>query len=117
MPTPLTAPSNSPWLLPGGQLSGKPLRVEKLADLVVGELRTIEITDGTKDRGIDSVGIAARIRERIESGEFASRDWLPSETDLAQTYGVGRDTVRAALALLREERLITTIKGRGSFVS
>jgi GntR family transcriptional regulator len=61
--------------------------------------------------------VAARIRERIESGELAPRDWLPSETDLAQTYDVGRDTVRAALAVLRDEGLITTIKGRGSFVS
>jgi DNA-binding GntR family transcriptional regulator len=61
--------------------------------------------------------VAALIREQISRGELAPRDWLPSETDLSQAYDVSRDTVRAALALLRDEGLITSRKGRGWFVT
>lgn len=60
--------------------------------------------------------LAAIIRARIESGELARLDPLPSESRLEQEYGIGRDSVRKALAVLREEGLIFTIQARGSFV-
>jgi len=60
--------------------------------------------------------LAAIIRARIESGELARLDPLPSESTLEQEYGLGRDSVRKALAVLREEGLIFTIQARGSFV-
>lgn len=60
--------------------------------------------------------LAEIMRARIESGELARLDPLPSEATLEQDFGVGRDTVRSALAVLREEGLIFTIQARGSFV-
>jgi len=56
------------------------------------------------------------IRERIDSGELARHDWPPSETALTQELGASRDTVRRALAMLKDEGLIDSRKGRGWFV-
>src|SRR6185369_6857377 len=41
---------------------------------------------------------------------------LPSEKQLADTYGVGRDAVRQGIAALRAEGLAGTVKGQGTFV-
>lgn len=60
--------------------------------------------------------LADVIRARIESGELERFDPLPSESTLEQDFGLGRDTVRKALAVLRDEGLIFTIQARGSFV-
>lgn len=60
--------------------------------------------------------VANAIRADIASGRYRPGAWLPSEAQLAQMYGVGRDTVRDALALLRAEGRITTVRKRGSLV-
>jgi DNA-binding GntR family transcriptional regulator len=62
------------------------------------------------------VQIADVIRERIAAGEYPPRH-LISEVQLEQEYGVARMTVRKATAALREEGLITTTPGMGSFVA
>ena len=59
---------------------------------------------------------AAILRKRIKSGEWERLELLPSETQLAQELGVARDTIRSALALLRDEGLVFTIKARGTYV-
>jgi DNA-binding GntR family transcriptional regulator len=61
--------------------------------------------------------LAAILRERIKSGELAPRDPLPSEPYLMQEQGLSRDTVRHALNILRDEGLIQTFPGRGTFVA
>ena len=60
--------------------------------------------------------IAALIRARIDAGEWAPRQRLPSVTHLEQEYGVARQTVIQALGVLRDRGLIYTVKNRGSFV-
>jgi GntR family transcriptional regulator len=60
--------------------------------------------------------LAALLRERIASGDLAPNRPIPSEQTLRDTYGVARGTARRAVAVLREEGLIITVKGRGSFV-
>lgn len=60
--------------------------------------------------------LAAEIRRQIEQGELRQREWLPSEGEMSREYEVSRDTVRAALAILREEGLVASIKGRGTYV-
>ncbi len=60
--------------------------------------------------------LAAVLREMITSGQLMPRDPLPSESQLEQAHGVSRGTIRRALAMLREEGLIVTIAGRGTFV-
>ncbi|MBT2226000.1 GntR family transcriptional regulator [Nonomuraea sp. NEAU-A123] len=62
------------------------------------------------------VQIAEQLRARIASGELLPGSPLPSEVDLVATYGVTRQTIRRALALLKEEGAIYSSQGRGTFV-
>ncbi|MCF6470052.1 GntR family transcriptional regulator [Nonomuraea sp. MG754425] len=61
--------------------------------------------------------IAGEIRERIKRQEFMSRQQIPSEVVLVREYGAARETVRRAIALLREEGWLYSIPHRGSYVS
>jgi len=61
--------------------------------------------------------VANAIRDDITAGRYQPGAWLPSEAQLAQMYEVGRDTVREALAYLRAEGRITTVRKRGSMVA
>ncbi|MET7333605.1 GntR family transcriptional regulator [Nonomuraea sp. NPDC005650] len=56
------------------------------------------------------------LRDRIDRGEFPPGARLPSENELAQTYGVNRLTVRRALSELAQTNAIRTEHGVGSFV-
>ncbi|MER7168304.1 GntR family transcriptional regulator [Micromonospora sp. NPDC000207] len=62
------------------------------------------------------VQLAELLRRRVESGDLQPGSLLPSESHLSQEYGIGRDAVRAAIALLRSEGVMTTTKGRGTWV-
>lgn len=59
--------------------------------------------------------VADILRRRIEAGDLTGR--LPSETALAQDFGLSKNTIRRALALLRDAELITTVKGYATFVT
>lgn len=63
------------------------------------------------------VQLANVLRGMIESGELQPRASLPSESYLQQEQGVSRGTVRMAIAILRDEGLVVTIGGRGTFVN
>ncbi|MET8366706.1 GntR family transcriptional regulator [Micromonospora sp. NPDC005194] len=58
--------------------------------------------------------IAEELRGRIRSR--AIDQLMPTETVLMQEFSASRGTVRQALAVLREEGLIATAPGRGSYV-
>jgi GntR family transcriptional regulator len=60
--------------------------------------------------------LANILRGMIESGELPSRAPLPSESYLQQQHQVSRGTVRTAVSILRDEGLVVTIGGRGTFV-
>lgn len=60
--------------------------------------------------------LAALLRSKIKDGTYAPGAKLPSESTLQQEHGLARDTVRQALDMLRNENLIVTFTGRGSFV-
>lgn len=53
----------------------------------------------------------------IESGEIGPGKLLPSQRTLMQRYEVSDGTVKRALALLRDEGLVETELGRGTYVS
>ncbi|MEH1013392.1 GntR family transcriptional regulator [Micromonospora sp. CPCC 206060] len=63
------------------------------------------------------VQLADVLAAQIGAGELRPRQPLPSETQLRQTYGVARGTVRAAVALLRERGLVVTLPQRGTYVA
>ncbi|HSW66088.1 MAG TPA: GntR family transcriptional regulator [Bacillota bacterium] len=60
--------------------------------------------------------LADTLRERIEQGIYPVGSTLPLESAVGQEHGVGRMTVRRALAVLREEGLIITRRGVPSLV-
>jgi DNA-binding GntR family transcriptional regulator len=62
------------------------------------------------------VQVANILRDRITHGEWLPDRRLPSEPDLEAEFNVARDTVRRAIAVLRDEGLVVTVKGRGSYV-
>ena len=59
--------------------------------------------------------LAGILRDKIESGEITGR--VPSILTVAQTYEVGHSTAQRALAVLRDEGLITGSQGRGYYVT
>jgi GntR family transcriptional regulator len=60
--------------------------------------------------------VAAILRERIESGELEPDRPVPSEAYLVQEYGIARGTARRAIEVLRDEGLVVTVQGRGTYV-
>nr|WP_236646907.1 GntR family transcriptional regulator [Micromonospora acroterricola] len=60
--------------------------------------------------------IADLFRAQIETGQLQPGDRLPYEGRIAQEYGVGRATARSALRVLREEGLVVTERGYGTYV-
>jgi GntR family transcriptional regulator len=61
--------------------------------------------------------VASILRARIESGELLPDRPVPSESQLQQEFGVARGTARKAIGVLREEGLVVTVMGRGSYVN
>jgi GntR family transcriptional regulator len=54
---------------------------------------------------------------RIQSGQLAPGQPIPTEAELCREYGVSRITIRRALAALVERRLVVRRPGIGSFVT
>ncbi|MFC4115917.1 winged helix-turn-helix domain-containing protein [Nonomuraea zeae] len=61
--------------------------------------------------------IATEIADQIKAGQFAPRRPIPGEAKLVEQHSVARETVRRAMALLREQGWIYTVPQRGSYVS
>ena len=57
-----------------------------------------------------------KIIEFIEEQRIQSDEKLPSENELTDMLGVSRYTVREALALLEQDKLVYKIQGKGTFV-
>ncbi|MGV3079176.1 trehalose operon repressor [Streptococcus sp. 32226D021BW] len=56
------------------------------------------------------------LKEKIRTNLYPAETSLPTELQLQEIYGVSRDTVRKALAMLTEGGLIQKVQGRGSMV-
>lgn len=61
--------------------------------------------------------LADTLQARIEGGELAPGQQLPTEQAIVASTGVSRTVVREALATLRARGLIVTRQGRGAFVA
>lgn len=60
--------------------------------------------------------VADAIESRITSGDLRPNQPIPSESAMVQEFGVARETVRRAVAELRNRELVFTIHARGTFV-
>ncbi|MFD2354743.1 GntR family transcriptional regulator [Nonomuraea ferruginea] len=58
--------------------------------------------------------IAEILRQRVSG--LTSGHPVPSEADIQHEFGVARTTARRAIHILREEGLIYTVQGEGTFV-
>jgi GntR family phosphonate transport system transcriptional regulator len=61
--------------------------------------------------------IASELARDISQGVYQNDGKLPTETQLSESYGVNRHTIRRALEELANARIIRTEHGRGSFVN
>jgi GntR family transcriptional regulator, phosphonate transport system regulatory protein len=61
--------------------------------------------------------IAEELRREIIGGTRAPGTKLPSEGELAERFGVHRNTVRQAVAALAAEHLVVSRRGSGTFVA
>jgi GntR family transcriptional regulator len=60
--------------------------------------------------------LAGDLRRAIERGDYPEGAVLPKQTDLAQQYGIAKQTVREAVALLEAEGLVDVVRRRGTVV-
>lgn len=60
--------------------------------------------------------LAEELRNRIQSGVYPPGGAVPSEAQLVQETGLGRNTVRAALEVLVSEGLLLKRRGRSTVV-
>lgn len=56
------------------------------------------------------------LRAEMDSGALAVDARLPGELELADQYGVSRDTIRRAIQELVSENRLVVLHGRGTFV-
>ncbi len=62
------------------------------------------------------VDVARELKEEIVSGVFPVGSQLPTEVELCKRFAVGRHTVREAIRVLRDERLVASRQGAGTVV-
>lgn len=77
-------------------------------------LHTNKATMSQRSNLIDQA--VAALRARIRSGEWAVGERIPTEPDLTQLLGVGRNTVREAVQALVHAGLLVRRQGSGTYV-
>src|SRR3990172_5374396 len=61
--------------------------------------------------------IADILIKRIRAGQYSPGERLPSDRALSAEFGHNRHTVRRALDVVEEQKLITRQQGKGTFVA
>ena len=77
---------------------------------IAGRLQTVK-----KTRVYEA--IVEQLTSLILEGEIKTGDKLPSERELCEQFGVGRNSVREATRSLESARLVETKQGEGTFVT
>ena len=79
---------------------------------MTGPLKDSKAADGRPQY----VRVGDRLRDRIARGDYAVGALLPTEGELCEEFNISRHTVREALRLLTDARLIQRRQGSGSRV-
>ena len=61
--------------------------------------------------------IRGLILRSLESGEWGPGELIPSESELAERFGVSQGTVRKAIDEMAAENLLIRRQGKGTFVA
>ena len=64
-----------------------------------------------------SEDVAKRMIEHIRSQQWEAGSKLPSEPELAELFGVSRETVRTAVRMLQKSGLLYSKRGSGTYVT
>ena len=56
------------------------------------------------------------VRENIHNGTFLPGTKLMSEAELGEKFGLSRQTIRHATGELEKERLVTRVRGSGTYI-
>jgi GntR family transcriptional regulator, transcriptional repressor for pyruvate dehydrogenase complex len=91
---------------------GRGMTIDDLSDLATEPAEGIAATSGPLAKTVHQA-----LRASIVSGQYALDAKLPGEHELAAQFSVSRPIVRDALRLLREEGLVRSRRGAGSFVA
>ena len=92
------------------------VRVEAVSPAPARAVAAAEESGGPFDAGTLGERVAEKLLAKIRSDGLAPGTRLPSEHAMAQHFGVSRTVLRAAIALLKADGLLTTRKGSGTFV-
>ncbi|PMR74024.1 FadR/GntR family transcriptional regulator [Billgrantia endophytica] len=69
---------------------------------------------------IDRSSVALQLLERIKgaliNGELKPGDYLPSETELTQSLGIGKSSVREAIKMLQAVGIVEVRRGQGTMI-
>src|SRR5262245_38851762 len=83
-------------------------------------MASMKLQKGSNGRGVNGQALYAQLldelRQQIVDGLLRPGDRLPSESQMMDTYGISRGTVRHSLSILANEGLIERSHGAGSFV-
>ena len=77
----------------------------------------IKLSEVPKEKKPLYVSVYHKLYELIMDGTFPSESKLPTEPELAKMLGVSRMTLRQALALLQDDGLVSSIHGKGNFIT
>ncbi len=76
-----------------------------------------DVAVSANDARAPYVQVADELRALIADGTYAPGARLPSGRDLSELHSVALMTVQKALAMLRDEGVLVTNHGRGTFVA
>jgi len=77
---------------------------------------TGESFGGSIDRSSVALQLLERIKVALISGELQPGDYLPSETELTQTLGIGKSSVREAVKMLQAIGIVEVRRGQGTMI-
>jgi hypothetical protein len=75
------------------------------------------IMEYVRSSELPSERVAADLRRRVQSGEWAPGDQIPSVAQLAENYATSRTTVQKSVKTLVDEGILFTRHGWGTFVA
>lgn len=81
------------------------------------EERFIDQTLDAHAGGLLYLQLESVLKQRMQGGDYAVGDRIPTEPELCEEFGVSRITVRRAIQDLVDEGLLKKIRGRGTFVA
>ncbi|GEN22211.1 FadR/GntR family transcriptional regulator [Halomonas cupida] len=68
------------------------------------------------DRSSVALQLLERIKSALISGELQPGDYLPSETELTHTLGIGKSSVREAIKMLQAIGIVEVKRGQGTVI-